>query len=197
MTDDNLNQLKRNYDDLVAKKQKLLKLRQTIEKYERKKAVKKYLELKEEFLSLNRSIADTPDDVLFEIAMGKSKVTGDSDNIYVFLGSYKKLNERDIVHSSRDIRIFDGETDNIDYKIYRNLEVDHLDKVIVPSDECEEFEEENIIIYPRTILTGGYYYQIRSRYYKDAIKNGIDKAREKLLSREKTNYNIKKYGKSL
>ena len=30
MTDDNLNELKRNYDDLVAKKQKLLKLRQTI-----------------------------------------------------------------------------------------------------------------------------------------------------------------------
>ena len=43
MTDDNLNELKRNYDDLVAKKQKLLKLRQTIEKYERKKAVKKYI----------------------------------------------------------------------------------------------------------------------------------------------------------
>ena len=141
MTDEDLSELKINYDDLVAKKQKLLKLRQTIEKYERKKAVKKYLELKEEFLSLNRSIADTPDDVLFEIAMGKSKITGDSDNIYVFLGSYKKSNERDIVHSSRDIRIFDGETDNIDYKIYRNLEGDHLDKVIVPSDECEEFEE--------------------------------------------------------
>ena len=68
MTDEDLSELKINYDDLVAKKQKLLKLRQTIEKYERKKAVKKYLELKEEFLSLNRSIADTPDDVLFEIA---------------------------------------------------------------------------------------------------------------------------------
>ena len=37
MTDEDLSELKINYDDLVAKKQKLLKLRQTIEKYERKK----------------------------------------------------------------------------------------------------------------------------------------------------------------
>ena len=39
MTDEDLSELKRNYDDLVAKKQKLLKLRQTIEKYERKEKI--------------------------------------------------------------------------------------------------------------------------------------------------------------
>lgn len=192
MTDDNLNELKRNYSDLVNKKQGLLELRETLKKYEEKHDVKEYLALKEKIFSLGNLIVNESDDTLLEIAMTKSKTLDNLDNIYVYLGSYKKSNERDIVHSSCDIRIFDGETDNIDYKIYRNLEGDHLDKVIVPSDECEEFEEENIIIYPRTILTGGYYYQIRSRYYKDAIKNGIDKAREKLLSREKTNYNNKK-----
>ena len=40
MTDEDLSELKINYDDLIAKKQKLLKLRQTIEKYEEKHEVK-------------------------------------------------------------------------------------------------------------------------------------------------------------
>ena len=189
MTDDNLNELKRNYDDLVIKKQKLLKLKQSIEKYEKKRKVRKYLELKKEFLSLNRSIANAPDDVLFEIAMTKSKTLDNLDNIYVYLGSYKASNEADIEHPSRDTRVFHGNNDEIDYKKYRNLEGACFDDVIVPSDKCDEFEDENIIIYPRTNLFGKYYYKIRNDFYKDALEDGIDKAKKKLLSREKTNYN--------
>ena len=192
MIDDNLNELKRNYSDLVIKKQKLLKLKQAIEKYEKKRKVRKYLELKKEFLSLNHSIANAPDDILFEIAMEKSKITDSLDNIYVYLGAYKKSNRRDVIRSSRDMRVLSYDNiDEIDYKKYRKLEGNCLNDVIISSNKCEEFEEKNIIIYPRTILSGRDYYQIRNRYYKDAVENGIDKAKEKLLSREKTNYNSK------
>ena len=129
--------------------------------------------------------------------MTKSKTLDNLDNIYVYLGSYKASNEADIEHSLRDTRVFHGNNDEIDYKKYRNLEGACFDDVIVPSDKCDEFEDENIIIYPRTNLFGKYYCKVRNDFYKDALEDGIDKAKKKLLSREKTNYNIKKYGKSL
>lgn len=189
MTDDNLNELKRNYSDLVNKMQELLKLRETLKKYEEKHEVKEYLALKEKIFSLSNSIVNESDDTLLEIAMTKSKTLDNLDNIYVYLGSYKASNEADIEHPSRDTRVFHGNNDEIDYKKYRNLEGACFDDVIVPSDKCDEFEDENIIIYPRTNLFGKYYYKVRNDFYKDALEDGIDKAKKKLLSREKTNYN--------
>lgn len=189
MTEDYLNELKRNYSDLVNKKQKLLELKETIKKYEEKKEIKEYLALKEKLFDLDNSIVNDSDDTLLEIAMTKSKTPDNLDNIYVYLGSYKASNEMDIEHPSHDTRVFHGNNDEIDYKKYRNLEGDRFDDVIVPSDKCDEFEDENIIIYPCTILYGEYYYKVRNEYYKDAIENGIDVAKKKLLTKEKTNYN--------
>ena len=89
--------------------------------------------------------------------MTKSKTLDNLDNIYVYLGSYKASNEADIEHSLRDTRVFHGNNDEIDYKKYRNLEGACFDDVIVPSDKGDEFEDENIIIYPRTNLFGKYF----------------------------------------
>ena len=190
MTEDYLNELKRNYSDLVNKKQELLELKETIKKYEEKKEIKEYLALKEKFFNLDTSIVDISNDDLFEIAIGKCRVDNNTGNIYVYLGSFKYSSEEDVVHPSRDTRVlFNCDIDEIDYKVYKNIEGNHLDEVVIPKDSCEKFEKENIIIYPNTILNGEYYYKLRKMYYKDAIENGIDVAKEKLLTKERSNYN--------
>lgn len=101
-----------------------------------------------------------------------------SNKIYVYMGTYVKSNSSDrrVSRYSKDA----------DYSIYRNLEL--IDDIVIPIEECDYFEKENLVIYPQTNFRELEYGDIQRNFFYESVVNGQDSAKKKILKK----YNVDK-----
>lgn len=93
----------------------------------------------------------------------------ETNNIYVYMGTFKKNHECDIEHGALEFMAYqDG------YEIE------------IPIKECESFEQNHIVIYPQgTCLCDQYYLKLRDEFFDTAILDSQEKALEKIMTLKK------------
>lgn len=108
----------------------------------------------------------------------------DTNKIYVYLGTYKYSNSSDGIRGyDSDISV-DYNSLDADYRIFNDIELRDCDSIIVPIEDCEDFEKDNRIIY---LKQGdrylGRFYALQRDFFTDVIKYGQDTAVTRVLSK--------------
>lgn len=102
----------------------------------------------------------------------------DTNEIYVYMGTYKYSDEIDIVHGSRDIRVQYDSID-ADYRVYRNIEKSSSEQVLI--NRCEEFERTHTIINSRVVCYDKTFYEIQRDFFIRAVKVDQESAKKMIL----------------
>lgn len=102
----------------------------------------------------------------------------DTNDLYVYMGTYKYNDEIDIVHASRDIRVsYDDIRAN--YRLYRNIEKSGCEQILI--NRCEEFERTHTIINPRVVCYDKKFYEIQKDFFIRAVKDNQKSAKRMIL----------------
>lgn len=145
--------------------------------------VKEYLELvkimKEQECKRNQECSEN--DLINNSFYSTLYEIEETNNIYVYLGTYVSSRECDIVHGNSDIRL-GREDPRADYSIYQNVE--SSDSVTIYINKRDEFEKTHTVIYPKTMLTESFFYAIQTEFFKVAVRESQEAACERILSEE-------------
>ena len=133
-------------------------------------------ETKEKNLSDKEIISKIYPKYLYEIK------ENETNNIYIYLGTYMYSNEIDIVHGSNDTRV-EYNSQNADYRTYLNLE--HQFAKNIPIAQCPNFEKNNIIINPSTFFKTKAYYDIQKDFFYKATIENQEEAKKYILTKYK------------
>lgn len=180
MTNEDLKLMREKFEELKNKRTEVLKMGEAIETYEQHPAVKKYLELlalyKKNTTGVMYEFDKKTDEDLLHSAI-TSVIINDTNNIYVYMGSYIKSN------GSSDCRVKKDDP-QADYRLYRNLELMAYQEgyeISVPINECKNFEEKYMVIFPyKTYSNDQYYLKLRRIFFDTAVLEGQEKAFEKI-----------------
>lgn len=104
----------------------------------------------------------------------------DTNGIFVYLGTYRESYESDIVHCNGDIKVGYNNPD-AEYRLYQDLEQNSV--ITVPIKDCEEFEKNYIVIFPKGYNLCKRYYEIQKEFFTEAITNSEEEACKLLLRR--------------
>lgn len=183
MKSEELKKLKERVKQLQAKKSEVLEIKKEIFGLEETPEVKKYLELldilKDKTTGRNTGIDKFTDEKLVYIALGEINITP-SEEIYVYIGSYKNNDEIDIIHGSNDFPV-SRNNHEADYVIYRNLEARYNGEVVVPYNESNYFESTHKIIVSQNVLSRNeYFYKLQSEYFETMVLESAEIAKEKI-----------------
>lgn len=183
MTNEEIEKIKSTYDRLIGVKKYRMKLKKELEELKTDPNVQRYVEIKESLEADKEysfyEIENLEDDKILEQAINSVKISN-NNNIYVCMGTYQRYTEIGVVDC-----IVAHDDPNATYRKYVNIELDpnNWDDVqLIPILFCENFERENIVLYPtQNANSASYYYEIRNMYFDTAIKCGNEKALEKVL----------------
>lgn len=163
MNDKELKQARKQY-------QTNLKINKELEELQKTKEVLRYLQL-----ANLPQITKTEEKILIDAFVPIANNTKDSNNIYVFMGSYYKYND-----NTKEILLRKNDSLS-NYNYYWDLETEKC--IHVPKEQVEEFEKNNIIIdnkVPKYSTSFRDYhenfYKIQSQYYKILTYNTMDNA---------------------
>lgn len=164
--------------DEVNKKQK------EIELLEKDPVVRKYLKAKKQLKDMRKNAYTLLDEEKI-IEKAISSVSIETVNeIYVYMGSFLTVKEDESTYSVK----VDYEDETAEFRIYRSVERTSNQEgyeVCMPINECEKFEEENIVIMPTAQMEGEEYYnKYRKKYFNDAIRYGETDAYYKAYSKK-------------
>jgi len=102
----------------------------------------------------------------------------ETNNIYVYLGTFVVSDEYDIMHSWSDDRVNYNDP-KAQYRIYINLE--NCKEENVKIRDCEKFKEENNVIFPNTYINQtSYYYELQKEFINDVVIDGQERACERV-----------------
>lgn len=104
----------------------------------------------------------------------------DTNNIYVYLGTYAHSYETDIIHGSNDFRV-NYDSPGAAYRSYINLE--QLYEECIPIKYCDGFEKDHIILNPKSALTQTQYYKIQEEFFVKAVKTNQESAKKMILKK--------------
>ena len=188
MTNEELEKIRKKFKELQEKRTEILKLGEAIKLLEQNPTVKKYLELvnlyeKNTTGRMYEFDKKTDDDLLYSSLC--SVRINETNNIYVYMGTFQKNYECDIEHGSTDYRVNKHDPD-ANYRIYRNLELmSYQDayEIEVQIEDCEKFEQGHIVIYPKkTSLYNQFFLKTRDEFFKTSVYESQEKALEKVLN---------------
>ena len=186
MRNEELIKLRENYNELINERNKILALKSKIEKLEKDPIVKEYLDTVLEYEDIKAKhvypVEEKEDSYFVRRAVDKTSITPRKD-YYVYMGTYKRTSEIDIIHAANDIRVNRNDK-NADYVVYYNLEArvhSFEGTVEVPYSKADEFESTHKIIVPKNVVSSNsYFYDLQEEYYETAILESEAKAIEKV-----------------
>lgn len=157
-----------------------------IKELEEKDNVKEYLDLlskKKDRIKIIDSLDLSNEDDLIRMYMSlfsihRSEIC-ETNNIYVYLGSYQKNYETDIEHGASDYSLKKDDP-NVDYSVYKNLETE--EEKIILINEKDEFEREHNIINLKGFFKENRFYTLQSEFIKNCIENSQEEAVKKVLT---------------
>lgn len=190
MTNEEREEIKAKYENLLKIKKEILKQKDEIKELEQNPIVRRYLELKERIESDQvddyYKIVHLSNEMILEKVM-ESVSTTNTNNIYVYLATYqinreKKSADDPVEPVDYIVSLEDPEADYIEYMSIELDEYPIKNIQSVAPDNRKEFEQNNIVLYPPDgVNNAKYYSEIRMMYFNTAIKYGCDKAVEKVL----------------
>ena len=163
MNDTNLQNIKNKYNELHKTKDRIQKLLYIKENLENSIELKRYYSVLRNLRDLKneRNIVEKSDFELLDIAIKSEKIE-ETNNIYVYICT---------IHENKE------EAKMIQHKVYANLENNGLTRaIILPIEECDKFEEENIVLYSDELPAIEYYNQMRNQFFNTALTKGQDEA---------------------
>ncbi len=104
----------------------------------------------------------------------------DTNDIYVYLGTYKNNEEVDIIHGSSDFRV-NYNSSEADYRIYKNIEYPYGERIAI--NMCDEFEKNHIVLKPKSYFKEREYYEIQKDFFAHAIKTNQESAKKMILKK--------------
>lgn len=142
-----LDEYRNEYKNIIEKRKEYEEKRKRLEFLLNNRLVKEYIALNEELsddsvISFIKREDDTQIRYLFGEFCRRSKTTND---IYVYLGTYKYSYDCDIVHGEPDEQV-NYSDEEANYSLYRNIESDSSRMVHIR--DREKFESNHIIVYP-------------------------------------------------
>lgn len=178
MKEETLQKIKEDYKQIIEKRNHLLQLCEEITKLEEDENVKKYLKIKEELSKIDykNQIKETDSYILDAVFWRYQRLIQDIDtnDIYVYMGTYMLDNICDIEHGPSDIRLKDDDP-RAQYRIYRNIENGYSKEI--PISECDEFEKNH------KVITDENFYTLQKEFIMTAVNEGQEEACRKILSR--------------
>ena len=103
---------------------------------------------------------------------------GDTNGLYVYLGTYKYSDEVDIVHGGRDYRV-PYDSPHADYRVYKNLELWDSEHVLI--NRCDEFERIHTIINSKRAISDKIFYEIQRDFFIRTVKTDQESAKKMVL----------------
>lgn len=181
MKKEELLNLRLELEDLKDKRNKVIIINEEINKLKETPEVKRYLELielfKENTTGRMSGFDKFSDDDLLNIAISKSKITP-SEEIYVYMGTYKYTNEIDIIHAANDIPV-SRLNNSADYVLYYNLEARYDKRIEIPYIHANEFESTHKIIIPKNVVSREkYFYELQHEYFETIVLKSEEEAKK-------------------
>ena len=180
MKSEEIELLRENYYSLVKEKQELLVLKKRILELEQTSEVKEYLDQVNRINSKHCSKEKSNREIVRD-AINFSNITPTND-IYVYIGTYKYGNETDIIHGSSDYLVSRNDH-TADYVVYYNLEAKRYNlnfSIEIPYEEVDKFEGEHKVIYPKKFDKKTYFYDLQDEYFTTVILESEEKAMSKI-----------------
>lgn len=185
MKKEELELLREAYKSLIRQKEEIIELERKIKLFEKLPDVKEYIKainLYNEKTYKKNNMEKKDNSYFINRVINTHKITPTND-IYVYIGTYKYSDEIDIVHCSNDILV-DRNNNKADYCVYYNLEVSSHSlnsSVEIPYTKADEFEKNHNVIFQNNILKGKkYFYDLQNEYFETAILESEEKALEKI-----------------
>lgn len=129
-----------------------------------------------EYLETNKKLKEIPKDIKINFSYMQylwEIDEKDTNGIYVYLGSYKEVNN--------ETYKADYYFDNAQYRKYQNIE--QKMEIEIPVSDSRVFEETHNVIFPNSKHRIHEFNMIRSDFFEDAVENGQEHAKELILSK--------------
>ena len=180
-----LDEYKNEYRDIVEKRKEYEKKKARLEFLLNNRLVKEYIALSGELsddkvVNFMKREDDTQIRYLFVIFCRKSKTTNE---IYVYLGTYKYVYDYDIIHGDTDEQV-NYNDESASYSLYRNIESDSSRMVHIGNRE--EFENSHTILFPnRDYLSCRMvnFDKLQTEFARDCINCGQEEAVRRVLTK--------------
>lgn len=178
MNTEELKQARKNYRTALKENKKLDTIKEEIEDLKQTKEVIRYLEL----MKYENQEAQTDEELVQNAFKEIAPNTKDKSDIYVFMGSYKK-----VYGSGADVLSRIKNATWTDYNTYWNIETEKCIKIYNLNQNIENFEKEHVVINNKVpLLSNSFkdYYdnfcKIQNTYYKALTYTTMEKAIKKV-----------------
>ncbi len=158
-----MSDIEQRYQKLKKIQEELLKVKQKIERYEQDPLIKDYI--------YQKKLIDLYDTVINKDIVDMALNTEDTDIIesviiYTYYGTYLNASE------GKDHQVM-YDYFRPDFRKYKNIETGDVIKIKISNDQ--EFNKENIILYPDNINTDleQFYNESREKFFDKALTQGI------------------------
>lgn len=165
---------KRRRDELKAIKKDITELKKN-------EFVKKYLNLIKKLDSNNNKKMISEQEMLYKIFQTNRSSIKESNNIFVYLGTFQYSYDTDVEHGSYDYRVA---RENIDanYSAYENLETEKVLNIAISKRDI--FEKENIIVFPQQAnFEQAEFYKLQKLFISYCVKDNQTIAVAKILKK--------------
>ena len=194
MNEQEQKRFRENYESIMKTREKMSKILEKMHELEKDMYVKDYLQLQEEYKKISDSrgyeIPYISEEQLLEKAIRETEIK-DTNNIYVCMGAYNGKHGLDEENIKSKYRVLDAlvdiDSDKADYKQYYNIELSKYDdgyEINIPRERCNEFELNNLVLYPPKMgLSNEYYDYIKKTYFSTLYEEDEEKAIEKIITK--------------
>ena len=174
MNSNELNKFKKQYQEIVKKRELLNSLLVKKEELEKDAMVKSYCELLNELSLLSNELCKEQN--ILDVAISHVNIKN-TNGIYVYFGTFYDNN------LGQEILV-DRTNQYAKYNIYMNIEKIYSSAgVKVPINFCESFEKNNKILFPKNVFSERWviYEKARRLFFETCISDGQEEAIEKVL----------------
>lgn len=188
MQNEVVDKMKEEFEKRKKSKERCQKMVVRVNELREEPLVKEYLKLISLLDNIDSEVVlnwDDDDMVNKAFCMYKRDII-ETNGIYVCMGTFQGSIETDIEHGASDYRLSKNDS-NAEYRIYRNLETE--DDIRKKIEDCKKFEEENTVIYPKTLFAEKAFYELQSEFISDVVRGNQEVAVAKIF--QKTNINVK------
>lgn len=181
MTEEILEKIKKEYEQRKQKQNEIKGKIKRLNELKKNPFVIEYIELTD-FINNSFYHEYTDEEIMVSSFNKYISEIKDTNGIYIYLGTFRLSNICDIEHGPSDERVSRNDP-SAKYSIYQDIEKFSCNQI--PIKHREQFEKHNKIIFPKTINTNKYFYELQKEFIRECINSSQEEACQKLLSKVK------------
>ena len=181
-----LEKIKRDYFKLEKEYQTKNSKMTRLKELEQHPLIQEYLTLQQDLEknTLQKATEEHCSDFVSEAYAMNSHHIKETNSIFVYLGTYKNNESRDILRGPESTRVKYNDPE-AEYRVYVDLEKQSYDALEIPLQNCAFFEQTHRIIFPKSYNTVREFFNLQNTFLLDAIELGQEEAIERVLAKSK------------